>query len=194
VVTTRYIAEAATLRDYLAPAGFAGVAILIAAIIMFCAVLYVSRRAATRHNEQLEQRDRDLQKTREDQQRAAAIDRCWNQFWKLVDTAGEEPTAQHTDEASLGLGPELALELLQGMLRDAKELRDDTLAGAVRVYLSQYGLVLGQQGGPLPAAAPGRDGQAPSSPDAKPAAAARAAADEKPPAAAEMNPREGRHR
>ena len=48
---------------------------------------------------------------------------------------------------ALGLGPELALTLLEGLHRDAKELGDDTLTAATRVYLTQYALVLGQQGG-----------------------------------------------
>ena len=68
----------------------------------------------------------------------------------LVKTAGVEPAALDPDDASLGLGPELALAILQGLQRDAKELGDNTLTRAVAVYLAQYGLVLGQQVGSLP--------------------------------------------
>jgi hypothetical protein len=181
-----------TLRDFVVSAGFAGAAVLLAAIIVFCAVLYASRRAARRLNEQLEQQERHHNQTREDQQRAAAIDRCWERLVWLVKTAGMEPAARDADEASLGLGPELALELLQGLLRDAKDLGDDTLASAVTVYLAQYGLVLGQRG-PLPAVLAERDGHAASPADDKPSAAA-TAADEAPPATGEASAREGRHR
>ena len=201
-MTTRYIAEAAqpttlpTLRDFLVSAGFAGTAVLLAAIVVFCSVLYASRRAGARHNKQLEQHDRHYQQTREDEQRAAAIDRCWQQFWELVKTAGIEPLAQDVDQASLGLGPELALELLQGLLRDAKELGDDSLAQAVTVYLAQYGLVLGQRGGPLPAALAKRDGHTASSADDKPdkTDSAVRAADQSAAAPPKGTAGEGRHR
>ena len=45
----------------------------------------------------------------------------------LVETAGTAAAARDTYEASLGLGPELALELLEGLHRDAKELGDEML-------------------------------------------------------------------
>ncbi|WP_343709017.1 hypothetical protein [Mycobacterium sp.] len=48
-----------------------------------------------------------------------------------------------------GLGPELALEMLSGLHRDAKRLADETLVNAIGVYLSQFARVLAQQGGPL---------------------------------------------
>ena len=76
-----------------------------------------------------------------------AIQRCWERLKWLVETAGIEPAA--SEGASLGLGPELALELLRGLLRDAEQLCDDALANAVTVYQHQFSLVLAQQGGPL---------------------------------------------
>jgi hypothetical protein len=66
----------------------------------------------------------------------------WNWY-----TAGIEPAATHG--ATLGLGPELALELLRGLLRDAEELGDDTLAKGITVYQSRLALVLAQQGVPV---------------------------------------------
>jgi hypothetical protein len=69
-----------------------------------------------------------------------------------------DPAALEADEAILGLGPELALTLLEGLHCDAKDLGDDTLTAATRVYLTQYALVLGQQGGPLPNPVPGSNG------------------------------------
>ena len=76
-----------------------------------------------------------------------AVQRCWERLKWLVETAGIEPAAG--EGATLGLGPELALELLRGLLREAQELGDDSLANAVTVYQNQFGLVLAQQGGPL---------------------------------------------
>jgi hypothetical protein len=64
-----------------------------------------------------------------------------------VETAGIEPAA--SEGATLGLGPELAMATLRGLLRDAEQLGDETLADAVTVYQSQFALVLAQQGGPL---------------------------------------------
>jgi hypothetical protein len=141
-----------TLSDFLVSPGFAGVGVLIAAIIAFCTVLYTSRRAARRLDEQLEQQERHHQEHREDKERSEAIERCWDRVVWLVETAGVEPAARDVDDANLGLGPEVALELLQALHRDAKELGDDTLTRALTAYIAQYGLALGQQGGPLPAA------------------------------------------
>jgi hypothetical protein len=92
---------------------------------------------------QLEQRERHHQEISD----AAAATRCWERLKWVVETAGIEPAA--SQGATLGLGPELALELLRGLLREAEELGDDALAGAVTVYQTQLGLVLVQQGGPL---------------------------------------------
>jgi hypothetical protein len=138
------------LREFVVSPGFSGALVFLAAIIVLVAVLYASRRAGLRLNKQLEQQDLHQQQARTDRQRRQAVDRCWERLVWLVTTAGTEPAARDPEDANLGLGPELALELLEGLHRDAKELGDDTLVGAVAVYLAQYGLVLGQQGGPVP--------------------------------------------
>lgn len=128
------------LREFIVSPGFAGAAAVISTVIVLCAVLYASRRANR-------QRERHHQQAREDEQRVVAIQRCWERLKWLVETAGIEPAA--SEGASLGLGPELALELLRGLLRDAEQLCDDALANAVTVYQHQFSLVLAQQGGPL---------------------------------------------
>jgi hypothetical protein len=159
------------LRDFVVSPGFSGALIFLAAIILFVAVLFASRRAGARLDKQLEQQDLHHQQVRTDRQRRQAVDRCWERVVWLVTTAGTEPAARDADDAGLGLGPELALELLEGLHRDAKELGDDTLVGAVAVYLAQYGLVLGQQGGPVPESLPESNGRPEQSPDIVPSAA-----------------------
>lgn len=182
------------LRDFVVSPGFAGAAVLVAALIILCAVLYASGRAARRLDKQLEQQDAHHQEVRADQQRAEAIDRCWQRVVWLVQTAGRDPAAHDADDASLGLGPELALELLAGLHRDAKELGDETLTRALTVYLAQYGLVLGQQRGPLPEALPASNGQSAELADEKPSAAPEAATGDDAPASDEPTTRKGRRR
>ncbi|MBI2702463.1 hypothetical protein A9W98_13430 [Mycobacterium gordonae] len=131
-------------RDFVMSAGFGGAAALAAAIIVAVVVLVVVRRTSKRHRLDLEVREREHQQRREDEQHAAAVARCWQRLVWVVETAGIEPAA--AEGATLGLGPELALELLRGLLRDAEQLGDDTLASAVTVYLGQFTLVLAQQG------------------------------------------------
>jgi hypothetical protein len=131
-------------RDFLTSAGFGGAAALAAAIIVAGVALFVGRRVAKRHRMELEQQERQHAERREDEQRAAAVARCWQRLVWVVETAGIEPAA--SEGATLGLGPELALELLRGLLRDAEQLGDDTLAKSVAVYLSQFSLVLARQG------------------------------------------------
>jgi hypothetical protein len=92
-------------------------------------------------------RERHYEEGREAEQRAVAVARCWDQWWQVVETAALEPAASEC--ATLGLGPEVTLELLRGLLRDAERLGDDTLANAVAVHQEQLLLVLAQQGGPL---------------------------------------------
>ncbi|WP_319457490.1 MULTISPECIES: hypothetical protein [unclassified Mycobacterium] len=135
------------LRDFIVSPGFAGVAALLAAIIASCAVLYGVRRAGKRSQQLLEQRERDLEQTRGDAQNALAVARCWERWQWVVETAGIEPAV--SEGATLGLGPAVTLELLRGLLRDAEQLGDDTLAKAVVVYQEQLLLVLAQQGGPV---------------------------------------------
>jgi hypothetical protein len=88
------------LRDFIVSPGFAGAAALVAAIIALCAVLYGSRRAAKRLNQQLEQRERHHQQARHDDQHGAAVTRCWQRLVWLVETAGIEPAANQN--ATLG--------------------------------------------------------------------------------------------
>ena len=98
-------------------------------------------------NEEIEQRERHHQETREAEQRAVATQQCWETLKWLVKTAGVEPAA--SEGATLGLGPELAMTTLRGLLRDAERLGDETLADAVTVHQNQFALVMAQQGGPL---------------------------------------------
>jgi hypothetical protein len=146
------------LRDFVLSPGFAGAAAVLAALIVLCAVLYAVRRARMRFESQAEQRESQQREAREAEQRALASRHCWETFKWLVEKAGVEPAASHG--ATLGLGPELAMATLRGLLRDAERLGDETLADAVTVYQSQFALVLAQQGGPLTALATG----APSAP------------------------------
>lgn len=139
------------LSDFLLSPGFGGGLVLLAAVIVLLAAV---RRENRRLDKQLGQQDKHHQEIRTDGQRREAIERCWERFVWLVKTARVEPADLDADEASLGLGPELALAILEGLHRDAKVLADDTLADAVAVYLSQYGLVLGERIGSLPDVAP----------------------------------------
>ncbi len=135
------------LREFIVSPGFAGAAAVVAALIVLCAVLYAARRAGKRLNKELEQRERHHQESRDTHQRASAAQQGWETLKWLVNTAGVEPAA--SEGATLGLGPELAMATLRGLLRDAEGLGDETLADAVTVHLNQFALVLAQQGGPL---------------------------------------------
>ena len=164
------------LREFVVSPGFAGAAAVIAALIVLFAVLYAGRRAGKRLNEEIEQRERHHQETREAEQRAMATQQCWETLKWLVKTAGVEPAA--SEGATLGLGPELAMTTLRGLLRDAERLGDETLADAVTVHLNQFALVLAQQGGPLselaagaPPATSGRTSQPQATSTEKPAEA-----------------------
>jgi hypothetical protein len=140
------------LREFIVSPGFGGAAAFAAAVIVFCALAYGYRRAGKRFAQELEQREHHHQQVREDDERAKALQRCWEKLKWLVETTGIEPAA--SEGATLGLGPELAQELLRGLLRDVQQLGDDTLAKAIAVYHSQLALVLAQQGGPLSALRP----------------------------------------
>jgi hypothetical protein len=135
------------LREFVVSPGFAGAAAVIAALIVLCAVLYSVRRAGKRLNDELEQRERHHQEIRDAEQHATATQQCWDTLKWLVKTAGVEPAA--SEGATLGLGPELAMTTLRGLLRDAERLGDETLADAVTVHMNQFALVMAQQGGPL---------------------------------------------
>jgi hypothetical protein len=131
------------MRDFVVSPGFAGVAVLLAAVIAAGAVLYASRRARQRLEQQREQQERRQDQARSDAENALA----WERWQWVVDTAGIEPAA--SEGATLGLGPAVTLELLSGLLRDAERLGDETLAKAVAVYQEQLLLVLAQQAGPV---------------------------------------------
>jgi hypothetical protein len=135
------------LRDFIVSPGFAGVVALLAAIITAGAVLYAVRRAGKRSQLLLEQREHDLAQARADAEHTQAVARCWERWQWVVDKAGIEPAV--SEGATLGLGPAVTLELLRGLLRDAEELGDDTLAKAVAIYQEQLLLVLAQQAGPV---------------------------------------------
>ena len=156
------------MRDFVVSPGFAGVVALLAAIIAAGAVLYASRRARQRSEERREQHERREDQARDD----AAIALAWERWQWVVDTAGIEPAV--SEDATLGLGPAVTLELLGGLLRDAERLGDETLARAVAVYQEQLLLVLAQQAGSVsdlgaPARAQSPDGK----PATKPASAHR---------------------
>jgi hypothetical protein len=157
------------LREFVVSPGFAGAAV-VAAILALCVVLYGSRHATKRFQQELEQRERHNERAREDQQHAAAVTRCWERLVWVVEKAGIEPATG--EGASLGLGPVLASELVRGLLRDAEQLDDITLVKAVAVYQDQFGLVLAQQGGPLSGLAADASPLATGKPDEKPASSA----------------------
>lgn len=161
---------------------------MLGVVLVVCAVLYGSRRAGKRFQRELEQRERHHQQAREDARHAAAVARCWEHWWRVVDTAGIEPAAG--EGATLGLGPEVTLALVRGLLRDAEQLGDDTLARAVGVYLDELSLVLAQQGGALSGlAAPAPpSARAAGRPDKRPASAAAAKPAHQPAPAADETP------
>lgn len=133
------------LRDWVSTAGFTGVCVLLAALIILAAVLISARRADKRHTREIHQRDEHHQDARDADQRAAEIEQCWQRLTWVITTADTEPSALDPATANMGLGPELAEELLKGIVRDAKELGDETLERAAAVALNQLGLVLTQQ-------------------------------------------------
>lgn len=136
-----------SLGDFMVSPAFAGVAALLAVILAACVVLYAVRRAGKRSELLLEQREHDLAQARADTEHARAVERCWSRWQWVVDTVGVEPAV--SEGATLGLGPAVTLELLRGLLRDAEELGDDTLAKAIASYQEQVLLVLAQQAGPV---------------------------------------------
>jgi hypothetical protein len=134
-------------REFLTSAGFGGALALLAALILALIALGSGWRASQRHRADLERREHYDQQLLAEKEHAADVALCDQRFRWVVETAGLE--AASSEGATLGLGPELALELLSGLHRDAKRLDDETLAKAIGVYLNQFALVLAQQGGPL---------------------------------------------
>ncbi|MEE6140597.1 hypothetical protein SKC41_30335 [Mycobacterium sp. 050128] len=134
-------------REFVTSAGFGGATALLAALLLAAVILFALSRATKRHRLQLEQQERNSEKVRDAQRHSTAVERCWQRLVWVVETAAIEPASSQS--ATLGLGPELALELLRGLVRDAENLGDDTLASAATVYLNQFSLVIAQQSGPL---------------------------------------------
>lgn len=134
-------------RDFILSPGFAGATAVLAALIVMGAVVYGSHRAGKRHRAEQDQNERHHEEQRADEQHAAAVARCWDRWWQVLETAALEPAA--SEGATLGLGPEVTLQVLKGLLRDAEQLGDDTLIQAITVYQEQFLLVLAQQSGPL---------------------------------------------
>jgi hypothetical protein len=197
------------MREFVVSPGFVGAAVVVAALIVACAVLYAIRRSGKRLALELEQRERHHLQARDAEQQAATSQQCWQTLKWLVETAGIEPSG--SEGATLGVGPELTMATLRGLLRDAERLEDETLADAVTAYQSQFALVLAQQGGPLselaeappPATPPGggeRKSPAQPTPKEQPAKAqedkpdAKPVSDEGPASAAEMVGDGRRHR
>ena len=131
------------VRDFVVSPGFAGLMAVLAAIVAGGAVLYSSRRARQRFEQQRDEQDRRHDRARDDSDKALA----WERWQWVVENAGIEPAV--SEGATLGLGPAVTLELLGGLLRDAERLGDETLARAVAVYQEQLVLVLAQQAGPV---------------------------------------------
>lgn len=120
-------------REFVTSAGFAGAAALLAALVLAAVVLFAVGRVSKRY-QQVRAAERDH----------ATVQQCWQRLVWIVETAGVEPA--DNQRATVGLGPELALELLRGLLRDAEDLRADTLAEAVTVYLNEFSRLLVHQG------------------------------------------------
>jgi hypothetical protein len=159
------------LGEFIVSPGVVGAAVVVAAVLVLCVVLYGSRRARKRFEQELEQRERHHEWALEDAQHAAAVARCWERWRWVVETAGIEPAA--SEGAALGLEPEVALALVRGLLRDAEQIGDDTLAEAVALYYERFVLVLAQQGGPLSGLAmPEPPSLADGKPDTKPPSSA----------------------
>lgn len=167
-------------REFVTSAGFAGAGALIAAVIVALAVMFAVWRTSKRHDIQHEQRERHHRELRYDERHAAAIARCWQRLVWVVETAGIEPAAN--EGTALGLGPELALEILRGLLNDAEELEEDALAKAATAHLEQLALVLRQQAGPLTevATTPAATDEKPSATTAKHSSTTPAKPDEQP--------------
>lgn len=141
-------------REFILSAGFASVVALLAAIVVLGAVLHALRRAEKRSDTKRDQEQRHHEELRADSLHAAEVQRCWDRWWQVQQSAALEPAA--SEGVTLGLGPDVVLELLRSLLRDAEALGDDTLTTAIAACQEQLLLVLAQQGGPLahlPAAA-----------------------------------------
>ena len=111
-----------------------------AALVVTIVAVFALRQASKRHRLQREQQERHHQELREDERHASAVKECRERLVWVVDKATLEPAA--SEGATLGFGPDLALTVLQGLVHDAEQLDDATLAKAAAVQLSQFSLVL----------------------------------------------------
>ncbi|OOK65215.1 hypothetical protein BZL29_7838 [Mycobacterium kansasii] len=184
-------------RDFLVSGGFGGAAALVAALIVALVAVVALRQAGKRFRLQSEQRERHHQELRDDERHAAAVKECRERLAWVVDKGSMEPAA--AADATVGFGPELALTVLQGLLKQARELDDATLATASAVQLKQFSRVLAQQGSALLAAAEAAAPAAGADPDELPASkpdqpAAEVAAGESPAAANQQVSTGGRRR
>lgn len=134
-------------RDFLLSSGFGGAAALVAGLIVALIAVVALRQAGKRFRLLSEQRERHHQELRDDERHAAAIKECRERLAWVVDKGSMEPAA--AADASVGFGPELALTVLQGLLSEARQLEDATLAAAAAVQLKQVSRVLAQQGSAL---------------------------------------------
>ncbi|ORA07957.1 hypothetical protein [Mycobacterium arosiense] len=141
--------ELPSARDFLLSGGFGGAATLLAAIVVAIVAAFALRQASKRHRLHLEQQERHHRELRDIDRHAAAVKECRERLAWVVDKGSREPTA--SEYATLGFGPELALTVLQGLLRDAQQLDDATLATAAAVELKEFSLVLAKQGSALSA-------------------------------------------
>lgn len=134
-------------RDFLVSSGFGGAAALLAALVVVLVAVFALRQASKRGRLQLEQQDRHQRELRAEARHAAAVKECRERLAWVVDKGNIEPAA--SQDATLGFGPELALTLLQGLVQEARQLDDATLAAAAAVQLKQFSRVLAKQGSAL---------------------------------------------
>lgn len=134
-------------REFLTSAGFAGALAVLAALIVAVVAAVAVRGAVKRHRALVEQQESHQRELRDERRRAARIQECRERLVWVVDKGSIEPAA--SEGATVGLGPELALTVLQGIQDDAEKLGDATLAKAAAVQLDQFSRVLARQSGAL---------------------------------------------
>lgn len=157
-------------RDFLVSGGFGGAAAVLAALIVALIAVVALLQAGKRFRLRTEQRERHHKELRDDERHAAAVKACRERLAWVVDKGSMEPAA--AADATVGFGPELALTVLQGLLEEARQLDDATLAAAAAVQLKQFSRVLAQQGSALAATDEAASPAAAGAPAATPAVGA----------------------
>lgn len=147
ILLPQRLPELPPAREFVTSAGFGGAAALVAALLVVGVALIALTRASKHHRQRVDQQEHHFEQLRNQQEHTAAVQRCWRRFVWVVETAGIEPASY---AATVGLGPDLALELLRGLLRDSEELGEGTLRDAVQVHLNQFSLLLAQQSNAVP--------------------------------------------